>query len=92
MSEITAEQFIAKVIEVSRVIGALSNTGAMEFAGNVVSVLGAHPEHIARFMEEGAALFHDGTLSYEHGCLSFTAINGTINTPANLRKRKGIEQ
>lgn len=84
--------FIQKVKDVASMTGFLSGTGGMELAGMILSSLAANPENVARFMAEGSELLIDGTISYENGCLSFTAINGTINTPANLRRRKGLEQ
>ena len=89
---IDALDFIRKAAEVAASVGHMSRTGGMEMAGRIVSVLAAHPEHLPRFMAEGAELLIDGTIAVENGCLSFMAINGTINTPSNLRKRKGLEQ
>lgn len=82
-------RLVQKIGEVAAAVGWQANVGAMELAGQIVSVLYAHPEHIDRFMADGVALFHDGTLNVENGTLSFVAINGSINTPADLRKSKG---
>lgn len=88
----SAEAFIKRVAEVASVVGWQANVGAMEIAGQIVSVLAANPEHLPRFMVEGANLIVDGTFSPENGCLTFLAGNGTINTPADLRERKGLQQ
>lgn len=82
-------RLIQKVADVASAVGWQAGVGAMELAGQIVSVLYAHPEHIDRFMTDGVALFHDGTLNVENGCLTFLAANGSINTPAELRKSKG---
>lgn len=89
---ITAEAFIKRVVEVSNVTGMMAGVGAMELAGQIVSGLAANPEHLQRFMDEGSELLIDGTLSPENGCLTFWAMNGNLNTPANLRKQKGHQQ
>jgi hypothetical protein len=34
----------------------------------------------------------EGLLWPENGCLSFFAINGTVNTPTRLRESKGRQQ
>lgn len=82
-------RLVQKIGEVAAAFGWQAGVGAMELAGQIVSVLYAHPEHIDRFMADGAALFHDGTLNVENGCLTFLAGNGSINSPAELRKAKG---
>lgn len=89
---VDALAFIQKVKDVAAMTGMLSGTGAMEMAGMILSSLAASPENLERFMVEGSELLIDGTISYENGCLSFMAINGTINTPADLRRRKGQQQ
>lgn len=89
---IDALAFIQKVKDVAAMTGMLSGTGAMELAGMILSSLAANPENLERFMTEGTELLIDGTIGYENGCLSFMAINGTINTPADLRRRKGQQQ
>lgn len=91
-AQIDALSFIEKVKDVAAMTGFLSGTGGMELAGMILSSLAANPENITRFMAEGSELLIDGTITYENGCLSFTAINGTINTPADLRRRKGQQQ
>jgi hypothetical protein len=64
----------------------------MELAGQVVSVLAANPELLGRFMADPGELFMEGLLWPENGCLSFFAINGTVNTPTRLRESKGRQQ
>lgn len=87
----TAEEFIRKVVEVSSAVGWQANIGAMETAGQIVSILAANPELLPRFMDEG--WLSDGSLvDAANGCLTFLARNGSINTPANLRAQKGVQQ
>lgn len=88
----TAKQLLDRIAEVSSAVGWQANVGAMEIAGQIVSGLYANPEQIDRFMEEGTALIIDGTLGPDKGCLSYTAANGSIMTPADIRKRLGTEQ
>ena len=93
MSEtISALAFIERVKDVAAAAGWQSGTGAMEMAGMILSSLAANPENLPRFMEEGSGLLIDGTITFENGCLSFMAINGRLNTPADLRRRKGQQQ
>lgn len=89
---IPAEDLIAKIAEVSNATGFHAGEPAMEFAGQIVSVLAGHPEHIARFMEEGTELFIDGTFNHENGTMTYRAVNGSILSPAVLRQRKGMQQ
>lgn len=89
---IPAEDLIAKIAEVSNATGFHAGEPAMEFAGQIVSVLAGHPEHIGRFMAEGTELFLDGTFNHENGTMTYRAINGSILSPAVLRQRKGMQQ
>jgi hypothetical protein len=84
--------FIDRVAEVSAAFAWQSGVGAMEIAGQIISVLHANPERIDRFMAEGSELFLDGTLSPENGSLSYMAISGRVTHPSVLRKHKGLEQ
>jgi hypothetical protein len=91
-ASVDALAFIQKVKDAASMTGFLSGTGGMELAGMILSSLAANPENLARFMAEGSELLIDGTITFENGCLSFMAINGQINTPADLRRRKGQQQ
>lgn len=88
----TALQFLNKVAEVATAVGAHAGVGAMELAGQIMSGLQAQPEQIDRFMVEGAELFIDGTLNIENGSLTYQSISGTIQSPADMRKRLGVQQ
>lgn len=90
MSNATA--LIQKIAEVASAVGWQANEPAMELAGQIVSVLAAHPEHIDRFMAEGTELFLDGTFNIENGSLTYRALNGGIFSSAEMRRLKGIEQ
>lgn len=83
---------IQKIAQVSAAVGWQANEPAMELAGQIVSVLAAHPEHIDRFMAEGTELFLDGTFNHENGSLTYRAINGSILSPSVLREQKGQQQ
>ena len=87
-----AKIIISRIADVASAVGFQAGEPAMEFAGQIVSVLAANPEHIDRFMTEGAELFIDGTLKVENGCLNYRAINGSIVSPSDLRKKMGREQ
>ncbi|MCA1490144.1 hypothetical protein I6F11_04320 [Ensifer sp. NBAIM29] len=81
-----------KIAQVANAVGFQAGEPAMELAGQVVSVLAANPEHIARFMSEGTGLFLDGTLNPENGSLTFRSIGGDILHPSVLRQQKGKQQ
>lgn len=83
---------IDRIAEVSIAVGWQANIGAMETAGQIVSVLHANPEHIERFMAEGTELFIDGTFDPVNGSLSYLTVSGKITTPAMLREEKGKQQ
>jgi hypothetical protein len=87
----TAKEIIDRIAEVSIAVGWQAGIGAMELAGQIVSVLHANPEHIDRFMAEGVALFHDGTLDVVNGSLTYMSIGGEVRTPAELRASKGTK-
>lgn len=87
-----AKIFIRRIAEIASGVGFQAGEPAMELAGQIVSVLAANPEHIDRFMHEGPELFIDGTMKVENGCLNYRAINGSIVSPSDLRKKMGIEQ
>lgn len=88
----TAKELLDRIAEVANAVAWQAGVGGMEVAGQIVSGLYANPEHIERFMVEGPELIIDGTLAPDKGCLSYTAINGSIMTPAELRKRNGGQQ
>jgi len=88
----TAEEFIKKCAQVANAVGIQANIGGMELAGQIVSVLAANPEHIDRFMREGAELMIDGTLDAKNGCLTYLAINGNITSPSVARTERGMTQ
>lgn len=87
-----AKAIIDKIAEVANIVGDGAGEPAMELAGQFVSVLRANPEHIDRFLKDGVELVFDGTLNPENGCLTYRAINGNILSPAELRRRKGLDQ
>ena len=81
--------FIKCVAEVSTNIGFHAGEPAMEMAGQIISVLAAHPEHTERFIEERGELFLDGTLAHENGSLTYRSQGGDILHPSVLRVQKG---
>jgi hypothetical protein len=87
-----AGDLIAKIAETANGVGFQAGEPAMELAGQIVSVLAAHPEHIDRFMVEGTELFLDGTFNIENGSLTYRALNGSILSPSVIRQQKGKQQ
>jgi uncharacterized protein YbjQ (UPF0145 family) len=83
---------IARLADVAIAVGSQANVGAMELAGQFVSVLSANPEHIERFMAEGTELVIDGTLNAENGCLTYYGADGSMHSPSEIRARKGQQQ
>jgi hypothetical protein len=86
-----AKPFVEKALithtaQVASVVGSQANVGAMELAGQIVSILAANPGLIARFMREGSGMFVDGTLSDAgSGCLTFMSRIGRVTHPRELR-------
>jgi hypothetical protein len=83
---------VAKITEIAAAVGMQANVPALDIAGQIVSVLGANPEHINCFMVEGTELFLDGTFNYENGSLTYRAISGAILSPSVLRQKRGTQQ
>lgn|GEM_PF-3007486 len=84
--------FVRRVAEVTTAVGFQAGEPAMELAGQIVSVLAAHPEQTDRFIANGSELFIDGTLNHENGSLTYRAMNGDILHPSVLREQKGMQQ
>lgn len=87
-----ARDIVRRIAHVADAVGFQAGEPAMEIAGQIVSVLAANPEHVDRFLREGAELFLDGTLNVENGCLTYRAAGGAILSPSDLRRRMGKEQ
>lgn len=87
-----AVALIRKIAEVSTAVGWQAGEPALEAAGQIVSVLAGHPEHVDRFMKEGSELFIDGTFAPENGSLTYRSMGGDILHPSVLRKPMGVEQ
>lgn len=87
MSEIDA---IKKIAEVASAVGFQAGVPATDIAGQLVSFLYVHPEHVERFMREGAELFIDGTIQPEWCGLTYRTGSGETLSPADLRRHKGI--
>lgn len=84
--------FVKRVAEVSTNVGFHAGEPALEMAGQIISVLAAHPEHTERFLEERGELFLDGTLAHENGSLTYRSQGGDILHPSVLRAQKGSLQ
>ena len=66
-----------------------AGVGAMEIAGQFVSVLAAHPEKIAGFLDGTLSVVDDDMLlRAEMGCLCWHAENGRVVSPAEARAAK----
>lgn len=89
---ILASDFIRRVAEIANAVGWQAGVGASETAGQIISVLAVHPEHLERFMAEGSELFIDGTFAPENGSMTYMAMNGQVTSPAKLRALKGHQQ
>lgn len=83
---------ISRIAQVASAVGLQANVGAMELAGQIVSVLYAHPNLIDRFMAEGTELFIDGTFDASNGSLTYRSIGGDVLSPTVLRQAKGSQQ
>ncbi len=84
--------FVKRVAEVSTNVGFHAGEPALEMAGQIISVLAAHPEHTERFLEEGGELFIDGTFALENCSLTYRSQGGDILHPSVLRAQKGSLQ
>lgn len=82
-----AKEVIDRIAEVAAAVGSQAAVGGSETAGLIVSVLARNPDQIDRFLQEGTELFIDGTMMPENGLLSWHAMNGTICTPQEMRRR-----
>lgn len=89
MGEYDANAGIAKIAQVASAVAFQAGVSATELAGLIVSFLYANPEHTDRFMRDGTELFIDGTIRPERGSLTYTAINGRLLSPADLRASNG---
>ncbi|CUX20220.1 conserved hypothetical protein [Agrobacterium deltaense Zutra 3/1] len=81
--------FIAKAAQLATDLGWQAGEPASELAGQIISVLAAHPEHTDRFLEEGGELFIDGTFDTANGSLTYRSRGGDILHPGVLRAQKG---
>ncbi|MDR6189197.1 hypothetical protein QE372_001465 [Agrobacterium pusense] len=81
--------FIAKAAQLATDLGWQAGEPASELAGQIISVLAAHPEHTDRFLEEGGELFIDGTFDTANGSLTYRSRGGDILHPSVLRAQKG---
>jgi hypothetical protein len=88
----TAADIVKRIADVSTATGAMAGEPAIELAGQIISVLTVHPEHIDRFMAEGSELFIDGTFNHENGSMTYRANSGAILHPSVLREKKGTQQ
>lgn len=78
----TPEQTIKRIAELADLVGSLANVGGMELAGQFVSVLARHPEHIETFLREGAMSDDPLIWSAGNGCLTFMNREGKVITPS----------
>jgi len=85
----TPEETIRRIAEIAQAVASQAGVGAMETAGQLVSVLAVHPEKIAGLLSgEINVIDDDALLRAEAGCLSWHARNGKIVSPAEARKAK----
>lgn len=85
----TPEQVIARIAEVAHAVSVQSGEAGVDMAGYLVSFLAANPEHVDRFLQEGAELLIDGTFEFHKGCLSYRCVNGEIHSADHGRSIRG---
>ena len=87
----TPEQVIKIIAEFSDVTASNAGVGGCETAGLIVSALYANPELIPLFLENPSKTFHDHfeRMRWEHGALSWHAMNGEIVSPTDMRQSLG---
>lgn len=88
----TPYDVIKRIADVASAVGWQAGEPGLEAAGHIVSVLAIHPEHVDRFLAEGAELFIDGTFAPEKGSLTYRSIGGDILSPTVLRNAQGSAQ
>ncbi len=82
----TPEQTIKRIAEIAQSVGWQAGVGAMEMAGQFVSYLTEHPEHIEAFLRDGTGFVIENGLRVEDGCLTFhRRLDGKVTTPRELR-------
>lgn len=92
MSNWTPEQVVARVAECAHAMAFQCGEPGVEIAGQTISFLATHPEHIDRFMDEGNELWIDGTITHTGGCLSFRCIDDKIRSAAEVRDLRKLTQ
>ena len=82
----TPEQIIRRIAEIAHAVGWQANVGAMEMAGQFVSYLAEHPEHVEAFLRDGSGFVIENGLPVGQGCLTFhRRLDGKVTTPQELR-------
>ncbi|MDH0614106.1 MULTISPECIES: hypothetical protein [unclassified Agrobacterium] len=66
--------FIAKAAQLATDLGWQAGEPASKLAGQIISVLAAHPEHTDRFLDECGELFIDGTFDTANGSLTYRSL------------------
>ena len=79
------EKLIRKIAECCHAMAWQAGGAGVDLAGHTLSFLAANPEHIDRYMIEGNALWIDGTITFEGGCLTYIANDGQIRNPKEIR-------
>lgn len=76
---------IARIAQVSRMIGMQAGVGGMETAGSIVSYLARHPDQIDAFVEGDVSPVDWPSRWLVDGCLSWHAKNGDVVFPHSIR-------
>ena len=90
LSQWSVTDFIETVAARAQAFADQAGVGGMETAGQILSYLAAHPEDIEPFMVGG--VFELPERWFEHGCLTWHAVNGKIVHPQTARFSRIVKQ
>ena len=94
MSDLTAQNVVAKIAQVADAVSSQAGVGGMETAGALLSYLAAKPGRVEAFMAPDFDLitgFGDPCVWLRDGCLTWQAMNGKIVSPEWVRRQKLID-
>ena len=84
-----ARATIERIAEISKTVAQQAGVGGMETAGQIVSYLAAHPEHIDGLLANG--IWDLPPDWFENGCLTWHGMNGKIVHPQEVRLRRVVK-
>ena len=87
MTDITALDFLQKVVRTADAIGWQAGVGGMETAGALISYLGRFPEKLPAFMADDFSVISDLPTDWlTQGCLTWHARDGRLISPEWARR------